>query len=386
MIFKDEPWKEALAAAPRSPRDYETAFARRMAPDAQAFSFWNGRTAFYALLNALGIGPGDEVVVPAFTDGFVAHALLLCGARPVYVDPAPGSVHLDLQGAAGAFSDRTRALIVRHTFGIPGPVDECARLASFFGVPAIEDCTQALGSALPGRPLGSNGAAAFFSSQADRPSAPGSGGIAVTRDPELAGNLRAIQDCFVSSAPISAPRRAAARWRSSARLESGRIESGRIEPGRPRGAHGSPAHEGLWRMSPAQADAGFQELNDIDALLAHRRRLAELYDRALTAAGWPVPARPKEAIMQVYPLRVRNKLDLLRQARRACIDLGSGCETPLHSTPLADHFRLGYILGNYPNAEQAAAEIIHLPLHRRTTAAEAGRILDFVFSHASPVR
>lgn len=89
-------------AGPAAPSRYEAAFARLIAPDARAFAFWKGRVALYAILKALGIGPGDEVILPAFTCVVVPNAIRFTGAKPVYADIAPGGYNIDPQCVAGA--------------------------------------------------------------------------------------------------------------------------------------------------------------------------------------------------------------------------------------------------------------------------------------------
>lgn len=83
-----------------------------------------------------------------------------------------------------------------------------------------------------------------------------------------------------------------------------------------------------------------------------------------------------------YPVRVANKLDLLDKAKQARVELGSWFESPLHPLPLSEHHRLDYRVGQCPNAERAAREVVNLPLHQQITPKEAERVLAFFFKHA----
>jgi perosamine synthetase len=102
---------------------YETAFAAYFDPAAHAFSFWKGRVALYAILLALDLEPGDEVILPGFTCVVVPNAVRLASCKPVYVDIEPDSYHLDPAGVEAAITSRTRAILVQHTFGMPGPLE-----------------------------------------------------------------------------------------------------------------------------------------------------------------------------------------------------------------------------------------------------------------------
>ena len=82
-----------------------------------------------------------------------------------------------------------------------------------------------------------------------------------------------------------------------------------------------------------------------------------------------------------YPVRVADKLELLDKAKQARVELGSWFESPLHPLPLSEHLRLGYRVGQCPNAERAARETVNLPLHQQITPGEAERVLEFLFRH-----
>ncbi len=172
---------------------YEGQFAGLFPKDTQAFAFWKGRVALYAILESLGIGPGDEVIVPGFTCVVVPNAVLYRGARPVYVDIEGTSFTMDVSDIAKKITSRTKAIIVQHTYGIPAEMDAIMAIAVRGGIPVIEDCAHALGSTYKDRIVGSIGAAAFFSSQWSKPYTTGMGGMAVSADRSLCLKLASIQ-------------------------------------------------------------------------------------------------------------------------------------------------------------------------------------------------
>jgi perosamine synthetase len=378
------------------PSAYAADFAQYLGGAAGAFPFWKGRAALYAILRALEIGPGDEVILPGFTCVVVPNAVRLAGARPVYADIKPGSYHMDLGEAAAKISPRTKAVVVQHTFGIAACLDEALQLAQSHGLFLIEDCAHALGTAAHGRHVGLTGHAAFFSSQWSKPYTTGLGGIAVTRSHEIAARLaevwkRSIQPPLLARLrlflqyqgykSLFTPRmywgaQAALQGLSQVGLFVGSSSTGELEGAMPRD------HD--WQMGAYQQVVGQRELARFPLSLDSRQSLVELYERGLVDNGWNLTARPSGTVMLRFPVRVGNKDALLEQARQARIELGSWFETPLHPTPLAQHSVFGYTLGECPNAEQVSRQVVNLPLHGRVSAAEGERILSFFLDHAQP--
>jgi perosamine synthetase len=176
---------------------YEARFAAAFGERYQAFSFWKARIALYAILKALDLKEGDEVILPGYTCVVVPNAVRYAGANPIYADIAPGQYNLDPVRVEQCITSRTRAIIVQHTYGIPVDTGALQALADRHQIFLIEDCAHVLlGSGHRSQPLGSVGAAAFFSFQWSKPYTTGLGGMAVTRDRELAERLAAMHKTF----------------------------------------------------------------------------------------------------------------------------------------------------------------------------------------------
>ena len=174
-------------------RPFEKKFARVIrTPD--SISFATGRMAFYAILKALGIGEGDEVIIPAFTCVVVPNAIIYAGARPIYADIETERFSLDPAKLVGVITPRTKAIMAQHTFGIPCFLEEIQKVAEGKGIPVIEDCAHSLGGSLNGKPLGSIGAASFFSMDHTKIVSTISGGMATSPDPGLLQAIRKIQE------------------------------------------------------------------------------------------------------------------------------------------------------------------------------------------------
>ena len=172
-------------------------------PANHVFTFWKGRIALYGILKALGIGPGDSVIVPGYTCAAVAGAVKFVGASPVYADIDPELYSPSLVGYSDALEghsrSRVKALMLQHTYGIPADVPRIVGWARKQGIAVIEDCAHAIGTLYRRedgcwQEVGNAGDAAFFSSQWSKPVSTGLGGWLVTSDQGLAERMTRFHD------------------------------------------------------------------------------------------------------------------------------------------------------------------------------------------------
>jgi perosamine synthetase len=376
--------------------EYEDAFAARIG-HRFAISFAAGRIGLYGILRGLGIGGGDEVLVPAPTHIVVANAVRYAGARPVFVDCDLETFNTDFERARRSVTSRTKAAILQHAFGIPVDLELASELAER-GVVLIEDCVHALGSTYRGRPLGSFGTAAFFSTEETKTISTTMGGMVVTGDEELAKSLRAFQRAC--SPP---PRQLVARYLAKLLVYYGLTEPhvhrymrrlydrlGQRHPlPRPttsaelRGMKPAAYEQ---RLSNAQAAVGLEQLKTLDANLAHRRRIAERYRLLLSERGVAVPQPPKESepAFVRYPVLVENRAAAERAVAPKAV-LGTWFTSVLEE---AVSPALGeYVDGSCPRAELAAKHLVNLPTHPRVRDDDADAIVDALMtSSARPVR
>ena len=145
-----------------------------------------GTAALVVAFRALGIGPGDEVVVPAVTFISTSDAVALCGAAPVFADMDPDTYQIDAAAVESAIRDRTRAICVVHYAGYPCDLDAISQVAARHGLPVVEDCAHAQGSAWRGRKVGAHITMGAFSFQQSKSLASGEGGAVITDCDELA--------------------------------------------------------------------------------------------------------------------------------------------------------------------------------------------------------
>jgi dTDP-4-amino-4,6-dideoxygalactose transaminase len=173
---------------------FESAFAAAHAA-AYGIAVTNGTAALEVTLAALGIGPGDEVILPDFTFVATASAVLFCGALPVLVDVDPATYCIDPEAVERAITTRTKAIIAVHLGGHPADLDRLAAIASSHGLPLVEDASHAHASQWRGRPVGTFGAAGTFSFQSSKLMTAGEGGIILSNDPAFERQARSVHDC-----------------------------------------------------------------------------------------------------------------------------------------------------------------------------------------------
>lgn len=376
--------------------EYERAFAGYIGA-VDAVGFWKGRVAFYAALRAAGLGPGDEIIMPAYTCMVIPAAAMMLGVKCVYVDIEPTYCTLDADRLAGAVTPRTKALMLQHTYGWPqAGLERIVGFAKAHNLFIIEDCCHTLGTRIAGRHMGTFGDAAFFSSQWSKPYTTGLGGMLAINNEEFAKRVRELREARASLPSARTAAQLAAQAlafhfvvypstmtaaRRGYRWASRRFITGSTDPAE----YTTPPADYFKSMSEVQAAAGLESLARVDSDIRHRREISALYDSALQAAGWNTVRAPQGADVTLvrYPVRVAEKPAALAAAERHYIELGDWFNRPLHSH-LAAQEAFGYQTGMCSNADKAALETINLPTHPRVSRRYAERAVRFLIKHCRP--
>jgi dTDP-4-amino-4,6-dideoxygalactose transaminase len=362
--------------------------------------FWKGRVALYAILRALRIGPGDEVIVPAFTCVAVPNAILYAGATPVYVDIDERTYTPDPMVVEAAVGPRTRAILAQNTFGLSSDLKALSVVAADAGAVVIDDCAHGLGGAYQGQPSGAAADAAFYSTQWTKPLSTGLGGIAVTRHEDLAGQLRAIESAAREPARhettiLRALLLARDRVARSRTLSAGRTvyrASGRlgIVPGsssREELSGRSMPNGFLTRMSGMQAGLAARRIEALPDIVVRRRAVAARYSALLRAHGRTAAHEPSYAVHSFlrYPIRVHEPHLFADLASRRGIDIGDWFRSPVHPAT-GDLSAWGYRWGTNPVAERVASEIANLPTDLDPESKQIEAVEDFVTSSMNRIR
>ncbi|PIS39982.1 MAG: hypothetical protein COT32_02200 [Candidatus Nealsonbacteria bacterium CG08_land_8_20_14_0_20_36_22] len=188
LIFMPWLWKRGKAVL-----EMEEEFKKYLGVK-QAVSFNSGRTGLLAILTALGLEPGSEVLLQAFTCNAAVNPILWSGLKPIYVDCDENNFNIDIEDLKRKISPNSRVLMVQHTFGLPANMDEILSLVERYNLILIEDCAHSLGAEYYNQKVGTFGKAAFFSFSRDKVISSVYGGIIVTNDDNLAKKIKDFQE------------------------------------------------------------------------------------------------------------------------------------------------------------------------------------------------
>ena len=362
--------------------------------------FAKGRVALFAMLRALDLRPGDEVIVPAFTCVAVPNAILYAGARPVYVDIDPRTYTIDPAAANAAITPRTRVILAQNTFGLSADIEALQAVAGPHGLKVIDDCTHGLGGRYRGRPNGFTAELSFFSTQWSKPISTGLGGFAIARDPATAALLRRLEEG--AAEPTSARvallrslvfasehagrgglfRAGRAAYRAMSRLGIVPGSSDRDE------LSGIDMPAGFFaRLSPWQANVGAERIGRLAHDVSVRRATAGRYSAFLVGHERTSAAEPAGSTHSFlrYPLRVKDRRAFVTAAERAGIDLGDWFVSPLY--PITKGLeRWGYRAGTAPIAEAVCSEIVNLPTDPTMSERDVDRVLAFLGARIGWIR
>jgi len=359
----------------------------------QAFAFWKGRVALYALLKGLGIGKDDEVILPGYTCVMDVNPIMYLGAKPVYVDIEPVTYNLNIDLLERAITPKTRIILAQHTYGYPVKMDQLMAIAQKYHIIVVEDCCLALGGKYKGKLLGTFGRAAYFSSQWNKPYTTGLGGMAVCHDATLAKKIEEICEKELISVPFKKemilacqlavyrafiyPKTTALaqnlfRWLTHKGLVVGSSSCQELE--------GVKMEEDFFMaMSKTQARSGLRQLNKLQQNIEHRKQMARLYDQLLMQKGWKITQVPDtmDPVLVRYPVRICDKWKAIEDAAGAGVELGTWFEAPLHPKETC-HELYGYQWGQCPESERAADQVVNLPLHPRVSEKTVRQTVDFI--------
>ena len=354
----------------------------------QVFLYWKGRVALYALLKAMGVQPGDEVILPAYTCVVVPNAIMYLGAKPVYVDISAESYTMDVALVEDAITDKTRVILCQNTYGLSANLEALIDIAKRHGLYTIEDCAHGYGGSYNGQPNGLQCDAAFFSTQWNKPFSSGVGGFAVTQDKKLAAHLDMLEKEKVmpSWKDVSMLRLLFLvrrfllnevtywslvelyRWLSKHNLILG--SSNGVELVKPE------IPENFFKgFSGVQAVEGMRTSQHLSDRLLERKENARAYSRFLSQhrKSYVSDTWFDNHSFLKYPLLVRNRKKFLEKAKDAKVHLGEWFNSPLHPIQ-GDLSPWMFDRDQFPVAGQKAEQMINLP----TTPKSRDKILAFI--------
>jgi dTDP-3-amino-3,4,6-trideoxy-alpha-D-glucose transaminase len=301
----------------------------------------SGTDALILSLLACGVGAGDEVIAPSHTAVATIAAIELTGARPVLVDIDLARYTLDSEQISHAITERTRAIIPVHLYGYPADMNPILEMAAKKKITVIEDASQAHGASIRGRRVGSLGEIAAFSFYPTKNlGAIGDGGAVVTNDPALAEKVQLLRQYGWKQ-----------RYVSQIKGMNSRLD---------------------------ELQAGFLrvKLRHLEEWNQRRRHLASLYIDLLSGSDVTLPPQPADVEPVFHQFVIRHpKRDALRETLRV-----QGIHTLIHY-PHPVHLQPGYVnlglgRGSLPKSEQAADEVLSLPMYPELTEDQVRRVAE----------
>jgi perosamine synthetase len=311
----------------------------------------NGSVALDAAVAALGIGDGDEVIMPTFTIISCAAAIVRAGAVPVVVDCDPHTWNMDVTQIEAKITSRTKAIMVVHIYGLPVEMQPVLALANQYGLQIIEDAAEMHGQTYKGRPCGSFGALSTFSFYPNKHVTTGEGGMIVTDDPQLAERCCSLRNlCFQPQHRF--------------------------------------VHEELgwnFRLSNLQAAMGVAQLERLDEFVERKRHIGKLYTKLLSDISelqLPLPQTDYATnIYWVYGIVLKDNVPFnAKEAMRRLGDYKIGTRPffwPMHKQPVFRNMGL-FDQESCPVAEKIACRGFYIPSGLALTDEQIERVVEAV--------
>lgn len=296
----------------------------------EAIAVNSGTSALQIALMALGVGPGDEVIVPSFTFAATAGAVMLVGARPVFVDIDLNTYNMSPDGFKKAISEKTKAVIPVDLYGLPAEMDEINEIANDHGIAVIEDACQAQGAKYKGKMAGALGKVGCFSFYPGKVMTTGEGGAILTNDSELAEKMRMIrthgQVCGYDSKVLG----------------------------------------GNFRMTEISAAIGIAQIKKLPKFLEKRAENARILLELLENSKVVLPEVPEHSTHNWYLFTIRLKSleereGLKNKLRESGIGATVYYPSPIHKLPY--YASMGYGELRLKNSEVASRTVLSIPVH-----------------------
>jgi dTDP-4-amino-4,6-dideoxygalactose transaminase len=319
-----------------------------------AIAVSNGTASLHLALVALGVGPGDEVIVPAFSYVATANVVELVGARCVFVDVQRDTYNIDPDALERAITPQTRAVIPVHEFGLACDIGRVVEIARAKGIAVIEDAACAMGATEHGRFVGGFGEVGSFSFHPRKAVTSGEGGIITTDDGDLAARFRILRNHGIE-------------------MRDGRMDF--------------VAAGFNYRMTDFQAAMVRGQFRKVDEVIGHREALAQVYFDALRGENWlSLPATPADKLhtWQTFHPVLDDSIDRDRlvgelKARGVGSNYGAQC------IPAQTYYRAAYGLDVerlFPNAMRAYTQGLALPLYGKLQPEQVAYVADTLKSLA----
>ncbi len=314
-------------------KEFEEKFAKYLGVK-HAVALNSGTSALHLAIKALGIGPGDEVIVTPFSFVASANCVLFEGAIPVFADVDPVTFNIDPKRIEEKITKNTKAIIPVDIFGVPSDKDEIMHIAKKHGLKIIEDTAEAIGAVYNGKKVGTFGDCSIFAFYPNKQMTTGEGGILATNDDAVAELVRSYRN---------QGRGVSSNWHEHLRLGYN------------------------YRISDINCALGISQLNKIDRILKMREDVAKAYTARLSKISGiniPIHSTNKYTVSWfVYIIQVDNRELFMKELQR----MGVACSayfSPIHLMPFYRDM-YGYKEGDFPVCESISKTTVALPFYTR---------------------
>ena len=371
-----------------SKENFRKAIANYFDDNQNIFLYWKGRVALYALLKAMKIKKGDEVIIPGYTCVVVPNAIKYLGAKPIYVDIDKETLNTTLSKIKDAVTEKTKVIISQNTFGLSSEVEEIIAFAKEKNLWTIEDCTHGFGGTYKDKPNGTYCDAAFFSTQWNKPFSTGVGGFSIVNNtaliPELINvnselikpskkevlllsGLLFAHKYFINSSTYWGLRKLY-RWLSKNNLVVGSSEDKEI-------ISADMPDDYFKDISKTQIRKGLKSLDKLPQVLKKRKENAKIFTDFLKENNkYHVKEfLHKDHSFLKYPIFVKSRTIFEEVAQNEKIQLDNWFCSPIH--PVEKNFKLWDIeIDKIPLAYKVSMQVINLD----TDSKHPERIIEFL--------
>ncbi|MDH5716663.1 MAG: DegT/DnrJ/EryC1/StrS aminotransferase family protein [Spirochaetia bacterium] len=338
------------------------------------YFYWKARVALYAILKAINVKKGDEIVLPAYTCVVVPNAILYLGAKPVYVDVDKDTYNASVKSIKSAVTKRTKAIICQNTYGLSTDVEKISVFGKKNKIFTIEDCAHGFGGTYNKKPNGTYCDAAFYSTQWNKPYSTGIGGFALINNDKLISNIEKVNQKLVSPGFLEQVLlfilikfhkyflnsnsywflMRLYRWLSSKNLILGSSSKNEVK--------NIIMPENYFKtMGNVQIKQGIHSIKKLEESLKLRKTNSIMYTKFLkkNQKNYIKEKYFKNHSFLKYPILVRDRKSFINLAEKEHIKLGDWFISPLH--PVVNNLKLwNFKIENYPNSKYISSSVINL--------------------------
>ncbi len=390
LLFSPGGWQKG------SSLDALEAYLKGFLETKYTFTFNSGRTGFLAILRALNLEAGSEVLIQGFTCNALVNPLLWSGLNPIFVDIDELTLNLNSADLERKISPKSKAVIVQHTFGLPADLEKITAICQKNNLILIEDCAHSLGATYQGKKIGIFGRAAFFSFGRDKIISSVYGGAVATDDDLLAEKIKKFQDeldfpsnfwivqqllhpllIYFFISPLY-------RFGDLGKfcliaLQKIGVLSKAVSEKEKRGERPSYFPK---KMPNALAALALNQLKKIEKFIAHQKEIASFYKKSFPN-NFVLPREQEGRIYLRYSVFSQNKGTdkILKEARKERIFLDDGWRKAVIVPSDTNQEKMGYRAGSCLVSEKVAKNILNLPTHINLSCGSSQRIINFLLSY-----